>query len=618
MTRAAGLVLCFTLSVLAHENGKKNTKPTAAQKDLDDARRLLHLAKKELSATGKYSCCVKPGCDLCPMTRGACSCAEQARSGRGVCGECLGGWKAGRGSVKGISAKSMKLEAAKPAEITGPPDLLQAAAALLRAKRILVAEQRYACCIRGGCGQCAHEAECPCARDLGAAPDAKGRRKGVCGRCLNGWQAGEGRLAGISLDEVTLAEMGTAPMEMLSTGAGPWTLSLHGSAFGIYTAQSGPSGREKIFSTNFVAPEASRPLGPGTLTVHSMFSLEPATITNRQYPLLFQEGETAFGVPIVNGQHPHSFFMELAASYRIRLGERASLNFYGGPRGEPALGPTAYMHRISASENPIAPLGHHQQDSTHVATDVITAGFTYGPVTLEASGFHGREPGELRWGLEQGAIDSFSTRVTVAPTSRWSAQFSAGRLKSAEVVHALRPDLRTTASLLYVRPLASGGHWATTWLWGRNVDLSYTQLPGLPVVPHALRPLHVVTVPTRIPPYTYNSYLFESTLFFHRTHWLWGRAENADRDSLLLYQQTPLLLLIDERRYARVQAYTGGYEYELPRALPWLATGIGGQITLFHAPPNLAPVFDANPVGVQLFLRMRVGSVSSSALGAHH
>jgi hypothetical protein len=601
------VLLLFALAAFAHEGGKKNTKPTAAQKDLDEAKSLLALAKKELSAQGKHSCCVKPGCDLCPMTRGACSCAENARSGRGVCGECVGGWKAGRGSVKGVSAKMVKLEAVKPEPITGPPDLLQAVAALLRAKRILVTEQRYSCCIRGGCGQCAHEGDCPCARDLGATP-----RKGVCGHCVNGWQVGEGRLDGISPDEVTLAAMDEAPsMEMLTSSKGPWNFSLHGGAFAIYTAQTGPRGRDKIFSTNSFMPSASRRLGPGTLTIRSMFSLEPATITNRQYPLLFQEGETAFGVPIVNGQHPHDFFMELAASYRIPLGERASLNFYGGPRGQPALGPEAYMHRLSASENPIAPLGHHQQDSTHIATDVITAGFSYGPVALEASAFHAREPDEFRWGIEQGAIDSFSTRLTVTPTSRWSGQFSIGRLNHAEAVHPLRPDLRTTASATYVRPFATG-RWATTALWGRNVDLSYTQQPGIPLLPRALRPLHVVTVPTRILPYKYNSFLIESTLNFRHKHWLWGRAENTDRDSLLLFQQTPLLLLVDERRYARVQAYTGGYEYELPRTVSWLATGIGGQLTLFHAPPNLAPVFDANPVGVQLFLRMRLVSGSTA------
>ena len=35
------------------------------------------------------------------------------------------------------------------------------------------------------------------------------------------------------------------------------------------------------------------------------------------------------------------------------------------------MGPSAYPHRASASENPVAALGHHLQDSTHIADDVI-------------------------------------------------------------------------------------------------------------------------------------------------------------------------------------------------------------------------------------------------------
>ena len=76
-----------------------------------------------------------------------------------------------------------------------------------------------------------------------------------------------------------------------------------------------------------------------------MFSLEPATITDRQYPLLFQQGETAFGKPIIDGQHPHNFFMEVAALYDIRLSERMLLSFYVSPIGDPAIGPSAYPHR---------------------------------------------------------------------------------------------------------------------------------------------------------------------------------------------------------------------------------------------------------------------------------
>ena len=60
--------------------------------------------------------------------------------------------------------------------------------------------------------------------------------------------------------------------------------------------------------------------------------------------------------------------------------------------GDPAIGPIAYPHRASASENPLAALGHHQEDSTHIAEDVVTVGLTYRIARIEGSGFHGREP----------------------------------------------------------------------------------------------------------------------------------------------------------------------------------------------------------------------------------
>src|SRR5438132_5569470 len=106
-------------------------------------------------------------------------------------------------------------------------------------------------------------------------------------------------------------------------------------------------------------------------------SLEPRTVTGRYYPELFQQGETAFGTPIVDGQHPHDFIMEVAALYDMKLGHNGLLSFYFAPVGDPAMGPTAYPHRASASENPMAALGHHLEDSTHIADDVITAGVTY-------------------------------------------------------------------------------------------------------------------------------------------------------------------------------------------------------------------------------------------------
>jgi hypothetical protein len=119
---------------------------------------------------------------------------------------------------------------------------------------------------------------------------------------------------------------------------------------------------------------AQRQLGGGTLTLRTMLSLEPATISQRRYPELFQQGETAYGLPIADGQHPHDLFMELAALYDYRISDKALLSLYYAPMGDPAMGPIAYPHRVSASENPLAPLGHHLQDSTHIASSVVTVG----------------------------------------------------------------------------------------------------------------------------------------------------------------------------------------------------------------------------------------------------
>src|SRR6185312_1250879 len=193
--------------------------------------------------------------------------------------------------------------------------------------------------------------------------------------------------------------------------------------------------------------------------------------SQRRYPLLFQQGETAFGNAIVDGQHPHDFFMELAAMYDFKIADNTLLSFYVAPMGSPALGPMAYPHRASAAENPVATLGHHLQDSTHIAADVITVGLTHRMWRLEASGFHGREPDEFRWDVNSGKIDSWSTRLTVSPAHNWSAQYSIGQLHSPEVLAPSEDLRRMTASIMYNRPLHNG-NWASTLVWGRNVSLA--------------------------------------------------------------------------------------------------------------------------------------------------
>jgi hypothetical protein len=376
----------------------------------------------------------------------------------------------------------------------------------------------------------------------------------------------------------TDAEPLSTPYEMLMTKSGKWTFMLHGTAFLNEIQQSGPRGADKLFSTNWIMPMAQRRFGSGTLTLRTMLSLEPATITDRRYPELFEEGETAYELPIVDGQHPHDFFMEIAALYDYKPGEKSLFSIYVAPVGDPALGPPAYPHRASASEDPIAPLGHHLQDSTHVADDVITLGLAYRAVRLEASGFHGREPGEDRWQIDAGAIDSWSARATVARGRDWTFQYSIGQLHSPEQLFPSDDIQRMTASLIYNRPLRDG-NWSSMVLWGRNRSLLDGNIG--------------------------NGYLLESTVKFLRKNYGWTRIENVDRTNELLAGENPLPPGFTERYFARVQAYTAGYERDI-KDVSAFTVGVGGQATVYGVPDVLQPIYGVHPVGVVLFLRLRI------------
>lgn len=381
--------------------------------------------------------------------------------------------------------------------------------------------------------------------------------------------------AGTSAQPNSTAE----PMIMLPKGN--WLFMFHGVAFINVLQQSGPRGYDKFFSTNWFMPMAQRRFGNSQLTLRAMISLEPATVTNRFYPLLFQQGETAFGKPINDGQHPHDFFMELAALYDRRMGEHWLLSFYAAPVGDPAMGPSAYAHRASAAENPVASLGHHLQDSTHIADDVVTGGLTYKSARIEFSGFHGREPDEFRWNIDSGAIDSWSTRLTVQPGQNWSGQYSFAHLTSPEQLHPEEDVQRMTASVMYNRPLARGS-WASTLLWGRNHVLQTGQ--------------------------NFNGYLAESTLQFAQSNRVWGRIENVDRTNELLLSKQPEPPGFEEEFLARIQAYTAGYDHDF-HLIPGLATALGAQVTLYGKPAFLNPIYGEHPAGVILFVRIRpVGS----------
>jgi hypothetical protein len=378
----------------------------------------------------------------------------------------------------------------------------------------------------------------------------------------------------------TSAQPDSAPAPMLMTMRGHWMLMFHANVFILDEQQTGPRGADKFFSTNWFMGMAQHPAGHGVFTARAMLSLEPATVSERRYPLLFQQGETAYGKPIVDGQHPHDFFMELAALYDLHLGERGLLSFYVAPIGDPAIGPAAYPHRASASEDPLAALGHHQEDSTHIASDVFTVGAAYSFLRIEASGFHGREPDEFRWDINQGKVDSWSTRLTLQPGKNWSGQFSYARIASPESLFPTENQQRTTASVMYNRPLAGArrGNWANSVVWGRTRSLTDNSI--------------------------FNSYLLESTLRFAAKNYVWTRMENVDRSNELLLDGAALPPGFAEKPLARVQAYSFGYSRDFD-VVPHLASSIGAQVTTYGVPGVLQPIYGSHPAGVVLYLRLR-------------
>ena len=359
-------LLAFTAQ--AHDH-RVPAKPTKAQADLDRSRKSLTSAKRALAAQGRYACCAKPSCDLCaPVPTGLVTAPKTSGTVEDPAANASTSWRAGRGAVKGVNPKSVELLPADrqacpmPAHAAHPADQLRVSAeSLLRAKRTLLAEGRYSCCIRGGCAECADETSCPCGADLAA-------HKGVCGECLDGWRSGRGAFAAIDPAEVTLALFGG------------WTLSASGQLFGVYSNRSVPRGRDKIFSTNWVmALAASRRAGPGTLTFRSMLSAGTRHHYRQALPADLRHRRNRQRRPHHQRPAPARFLHGACRAVQDRARQSSAIHFYGGPRGEPSLGPPAYPHRASASENPIPQIFHHMQDSTHIATNVITAGVSADP-----------------------------------------------------------------------------------------------------------------------------------------------------------------------------------------------------------------------------------------------
>ena len=368
----------------------------------------------------------------------------------------------------------------------------------------------------------------------------------------------------------------TSPMDGLHSMGPVWMTMWHGSVTAAYDHQGGPRGDKQTFAESMLMFMGQRQLGGGTFGVRAMVSGDPA-MGKAGYPLLFQTGETADGhTPLVDRQHPHDLLMELSASYSVKLGKDSSVFGYVGLPGEPALGPPAFMHRASGMDNPEAPLTHHWLDSTHISFGVLTGGYVWRKLKLEASLFNGREPDQFRWNVETRKLDSASGRLSWNPTPDLALQISHGRLDSPE---ALSPNVavrRTTASASYQYAIA-GLPTQSTLAWGRNRhDGGPGEQSGS------------------------NGYLLESATRLDRKTTLFGRLEQVDNGELFDHHDGGA----GAASY-RIRKLSVGFVRELFRVNK-VNFGAGALVSRYGAPAALDPIYGSQPSSYMVFVRARL------------
>jgi YHS domain-containing protein len=365
---------------------------------------------------------------------------------------------------------------------------------------------------------------------------------------------------------------------------GAWMLMAHENAFLQFLHESGRRGDDDAGSINWFMGMAQRNAGRGHLALRGMFSLEPWTIRGCGYPDLLASGEQCQGNAIHDRQHPHDLAMEIGAEYDAPLTGTTRWQVYGGPSAEPALGPVAYPHRVSAMPNPLAPITHHWLDSTHVSFGVVTGGVYAKQWKLETSAFNGREPDENRKDFDFGALDSVSARAWFLPTTTVALQVSAGHLKGAEAGEGTGPRVdvnKITASATFHR-LSARSVSASTIAWGRNSESSRGT----------------------------NALLLETSVTLEDRHTWFGRLE--------VVQKTPhdldLELTVDSLALSKIQ---GGYTRYV-NAGGGLKAGLGATVSASIVPADVRAAYGSRlnaGAGVFLTLRPAATGAGNSAGG---
>lgn len=309
----------------------------------------------------------------------------------------------------------------------------------------------------------------------------------------------------------------------------------------------------------------------GLFNATALISFDALTTTENGYPLLFQTGETYNGERLVDRQHPNDLISGLSVAYTHMLNENMDVTLYAGYPGEPALGPVAFMHRISALNNPNAPLGHQWQDATRTVFGVGTLGIRYKRFKLEGSVFTGREPDEERFNFDDARFDSYSYRLSYNPSEHWALQFSQGFLNEPELLEPGVDQVRTTASIIRSTSLRTL-NWSHTLAWGMNSKSNNEHRD------YAI--------------------LYETNLQFHRQA-LYARYEflkKTAKDLAIVSTHGDELL--------KMNVLSLGYNFNISPAAP-VDILLGLQGTLNFPGERLKSVYGTLPLGAQVYLQLR-------------
>lgn len=374
-----------------------------------------------------------------------------------------------------------------------------------------------------------------------------------------------------------------SPMYGWMHHSGEWMHMFHGNVFLRYNNQDiseqGSRGDDMIDLPNWMMWMGQRTAGErGLFRISTMISLDPLTVGGEGYPLLFQSGETWQGVPLVDRQHPHDLFTELAVSYAHSISDDADLFGYLAYPGEPAFGPVAFMHRVSGLYNPDAPIGHHWQDATHITFGVGTVGFRYGTLKLEGSLFTGREPNEERYGFDRPRFDSWSVRLSHNPSPAWALQVSRAWVKDIHEIGPREDVDKTSASVLHSIQVGEGMHLNSAAVWGYNKPLDH----------HS----------------DSHSFLLESAMTVN-SFTAYGKYEWVEKstEDLLLSPQD-----FDHDATFPVQAYTLGIQQNL-FGFSNMQTAAGVQGTIYVTPDRLQAIYGEKPAALEIYLRLRPGQM---------